>query len=168
MKDLLYWERLAILNMSSIQRRHERYKIIYCWKALWDMVPNFGISIKPNSTKGTILTIPDPKCDVQAIYTLRNNSLKVEGPKLFNSLPPQIRNYVGTKEGFKKTLDTFLTKLPDHPKGHSQEESPRAKDSLGRDSNSIKDWIYTLKHDNIYLLPQNQILRDCYTKGLSP
>ena len=49
--DLSYWERLQRLNMSSIQHRHERYKIIYVWKTINNIVPNFGITINPNSKK---------------------------------------------------------------------------------------------------------------------
>ena len=31
-KDLSYWERLKQLGLYSLQRRHERYKIILVWK----------------------------------------------------------------------------------------------------------------------------------------
>ena len=34
MSGLNYWERLKAFNLSSIQRRVERYRIIYSWKSL--------------------------------------------------------------------------------------------------------------------------------------
>ena len=35
-----YWERLNLLKMYSLQRRRERYRIIYVWKILEQQVPN--------------------------------------------------------------------------------------------------------------------------------
>ena len=42
-----YWERLKILNLYSLQRRRERYIIIYNWKVLEGLVPK-----QPNHTNG--------------------------------------------------------------------------------------------------------------------
>ena len=38
-----YWERLKIFQLYSIQRRNERYKILYIWKSLNNMVPLLGL-----------------------------------------------------------------------------------------------------------------------------
>ena len=43
-RELNYWERLKELKMNSQQRRLERYRIIYTWKVLEDLVPNCGMS----------------------------------------------------------------------------------------------------------------------------
>ena len=44
-KHLNYWERLCSLSLNSQQRRMERYKIIYCWKVIENIVPNCGLEI---------------------------------------------------------------------------------------------------------------------------
>jgi hypothetical protein len=43
-RDLNYWECLKQLKMMSLQRRSERYKILYTWKVVQGIVPNYGIS----------------------------------------------------------------------------------------------------------------------------
>ena len=56
------------------------------------------------------------KC-TQKIQTLRENSFQVVGPKLFNSLPANIRNKSKCSiDDFKFVLDQFLSKIPDEPK----------------------------------------------------
>lgn len=40
--ELPYRDRLKRLKLSSTQRRHERYKIIYCYKIIRGLVPNPG------------------------------------------------------------------------------------------------------------------------------
>ena len=39
---LSYWEQLKTLKMYSLQRRRERYRIIYVWSILEGIVPNFS------------------------------------------------------------------------------------------------------------------------------
>ena len=41
MRDLSYSDRLLRLNLYSLQRRRERYCIIYVWKIIEGLVPNF-------------------------------------------------------------------------------------------------------------------------------
>ena len=46
-----YWERLDTYNLYSLQRRRERYRILYVWKILQNIVPNVGESgIKSRSS----------------------------------------------------------------------------------------------------------------------
>ena len=42
MNELSYWDQLKKLNMYSLERRRERYRIIYVWKVLENRVPNIG------------------------------------------------------------------------------------------------------------------------------
>ena len=42
MQGLSYPERLTVLKLYSVQRRRERYIIIYVWKILECQVPNFS------------------------------------------------------------------------------------------------------------------------------
>ena len=41
MNDMLYHEWLKSLGLYSLQRRRERYSIIYIWKIIEDLAPNF-------------------------------------------------------------------------------------------------------------------------------
>ena len=50
MHELTYDNRLKDLNLYSIQRRRERYQIIYVWKILEEKVTNFNPQIVPNSS----------------------------------------------------------------------------------------------------------------------
>ena len=40
MRDYSYSDRLSLLRLYSLQRRRERYCIIYVWKIIEDFVPN--------------------------------------------------------------------------------------------------------------------------------
>ena len=42
MRDCSYSDRLSLLWLYSLQRRRERYCIIYVWKIIEDLVPNFS------------------------------------------------------------------------------------------------------------------------------
>ena len=44
-----YWERLSSFKLYSLQRRRERYRIIYTWKILEGLVPNVGTTNKITS-----------------------------------------------------------------------------------------------------------------------
>ena len=48
---LNYWDQLNRINMISIQRRLERYRIIYSWKILENLVPNCGLEVVVNSAE---------------------------------------------------------------------------------------------------------------------
>ena len=47
---------------------------------------------------------------------LRRQSFQVAGPKLWNCLPKNVRNFKGNQDDFKHILDQLLTKVPDEPK----------------------------------------------------
>ena len=134
-----YWQLLHQLNIHSLERRRERYQIIYIWKILEGLVPNLStasseIISKENDRRGRT-------CYQRALYRssyqqLRSNTLSVRGVKLFNCLPKNIRNIKNcTKEKFKSKLDSFLKQIPDEPQIPGYTASRRA------DSNSILDMI---------------------------
>merc|ERR1712026_155320 len=102
--------------MNSQERRAERYAVIYTWKILEGLVPNCGIEATTNARRGRECKLPQ-LCGPQFVRKLRDQSLQVRGPRLFNSLPSLIRNLtkVNTEE-FKSKLDEFLSTLPDNPK----------------------------------------------------
>ena len=104
MHNLEYKDRLKKLKLLFTERRTQRYKIIYCWKVLQGIVPNCGLINVDKRGKGRTLKVPKVYAKVRKV---REESLLVEGPMLFNSLPAMIRNYDGSKEGFKNLLDNF-------------------------------------------------------------
>ena len=121
--DQGYWHRLSSLGLYSLQRRRERYRILYVWKVLEGVVPNVndnegsGIQQNMNPRFGRLCVVP-------SYHTLRNSKVKtlydgtlsVHGSKLFNVLPRYIRNITDCSIGiFKSELDRFLRQIPDEP-----------------------------------------------------
>ena len=88
MQDLDYWTRLRKLKMYSLERRRERYVVIYIWKMIENVVPNIGVEVKHHQRLGRSCKLPTlvKHCDNRT-KTLRENSIKTFGAKLFNSLP---------------------------------------------------------------------------------
>ena len=52
--DLNYWTRLKRLNMNSIERRVERFRILYTWKSIMSLVPSLGFTSLIHPLKGKI------------------------------------------------------------------------------------------------------------------
>lgn len=114
-KHLDYWQQLQKLRLYSLQRRRERYIIIYMWRILEGQVPNIGVKFKFCERRGRECLIPAIVARGKML-TLRDNSLSVIGPRLFNALPTQIRNIAGCNlDVFKKALDNWLNLIPDQP-----------------------------------------------------
>ena len=135
---LNYWDQLNRMNMISIQRRLERYRIIYSWKILENLVPNCGLEVIIDSTEsrqGRRFQVPE--IDRKAATSKQLDQIfQVNGPKLFNCLPPRIRNIknVGLDD-FKMALDKYLESVPDQPKIDGL--TPGTQDPAGVYSNSI-------------------------------
>jgi hypothetical protein len=116
--DLNYWDRLSALKMYSQERRMERYRIIYIWKILEGISPNVGIESFTSPRQGRLCRVPQIKlCATGSIRAIREGSLQVRGPQLFNSLPVIIRGLTGCSViSFKHKLDKYLQTIPDKPK----------------------------------------------------
>ena len=139
-RELNYWEQLKTMKMLSLQRRLERYRILYTWKILEGISPNCGIEVKLEGGRvGRKCNIPKIQTKSQKwVQTLREQTFQINGPQLFNSLPAYLRNI--TKCGvddFKTKLDKYLEKVPDEPSMRGL--VPRACTSEARPSNSILD-----------------------------
>ena len=142
-RNIDYWSRLKVLKMYSQERRMERYRILYMWKILKGLVPNCGVQLSPyNERLGRMIAIPSLKRNGRkAIQTLREQSFQINGARLFNSLPKDIRNMNICQEDFKAALDKYLSSVPDQPRLGSL--IPEATDQLtGRQSNSLLAWIH--------------------------
>ena len=110
-----YWQRLKQLKMLSQERRMERYRALYVWKILEGLVPNCGLEQTLSERRGREVLIPELKGS-QRVKSLRENTLQVNGAKIFNSLPKSLRNLSRIPlEDFKMQLDKFLETLPDEP-----------------------------------------------------
>ena len=121
-----YWERLKYLNLYSIQRRFERYTIIYVWKILHEIVHNPGLEFRK---EGPAQLRHGLTCNVpKTVSKLREHSFLIRGPKLFNSLPKDIREFPFDSmiskqqaiDNFKKRLDDYLHQIPDEPSSRSE------------------------------------------------
>ena len=89
---LSYWERLSVLQMNSVQRRFERYHIIYTWKVVCGLVPNCGLKWSDKSVTKRLCLLPStPSTATGKNKTVRKSSFQYQGPVLFNSLPAEIR-----------------------------------------------------------------------------
>ena len=116
-----YWERLQRYHLYSLQRRRERYRIIYTWKILEGIVPNLSgrsqLITKTSLRSGRLCTVPPtPTSTTNKLQRLREGSFCVNGPRLFNSLPSHLRNMTGISHlDFKKELDKFLWTVADEP-----------------------------------------------------
>ena len=141
-KEMDYWTRLKELGLYSVQRRFERYKIIYVWKILHGLVINPGIEFNDNLGSRNGLTCKIPKHTMN----IREKSFLINGPRLFNSLPKEVRefpmkniqNAQSSIDQFKNQLDNFLKNIPDEP-NLSGEYSKRMQgiNNLGERTNSI-------------------------------
>jgi hypothetical protein len=118
MVSLNYWDRLKALNIYSQERRMERYKIIYTWKALEGLTPNFGVTQYTSIRHGRLCRLPHVKTGSPlSIQSLREGSLLVQGPKLFNRVPKSTRNLTGCSVAvFKYSLDQSLQRTTDNPR----------------------------------------------------
>ena len=127
-----YWLRLKSFNMYSLQRRRERYRIIYIWKVIEGHVPN--VNNKINSIQHARLgrKCQLPKIPSGKLGKIGEASLVFNGAQLFNVLPKPLRDMSGVSlDSFKRALDQFLNTVPDEPQIPGYTACRRA------DSNSI-------------------------------
>ena len=147
LEKLNYWERLKEIGLSSIQRRFQRYKIIYIWKVIAGLTHNFGLTWNDHPHWGLLINIEKPVFyeTKAAVYSIWRQSLAVEGTLLFNSMPSNVRNYPGkTLSGFKMMLDQVLENIPDCPPSHGLYPEP-INTETGSNSNCLIDWSCFLK-----------------------
>ena len=141
MKDLDYAQRLKALKLYSIQRRHERYKIIYAYKIKEEIVTNisdnYGLQFSYHGRHGCRCEIPTYPLHHNKAGKARDDSFALTACNLWNALPKYIRNISGKSiNSFKSNLDKALKYYPDLPRCSS---SGRFKDKHGRNSNSLCD-----------------------------
>ena len=148
MRDLDYWEQLKHMKMLSLQRRLERYRIIYIWKILEGLVPNCGVQVSPElGRSGRKCLIPSLNTkSKQSVQTLKEQTFQVNGPQLFNTLPSSVRNTTKCSvDEFKMKLDKYLEGIPDEPSMSGL--TPGACTLEARASNSLVDQVRRVHMD---------------------
>ena len=141
-RHLDYWAQLKKLHLYSLERRRERYIMIYIWHILEHQVPDITsgkiFSINEGGRLGRKSSFPPISNNAPSeIKKIRYASLSMKGPQLFNILPAEIRNLNSCSvEVFKRALDRFLTNVPDEPLIPGYTAMRRA------DSNSLLDMIF--------------------------
>ena len=116
MCDCSYIDRLSLLRLYSLQRRRERYCIIYVWKIIEGLVPNFSkpIVCTHSEHRGRYCVVSH--VNIGRSGTLAYNRFRWRAIRLFNSLPKFIRCTTSCSVyGFKHTLDSYLMNIVDHP-----------------------------------------------------
>ena len=121
-RNLSYIERLKRFAITSIQRRFERYKIMYLYKINQNIVPNCGVSISSARNLRCGLKYEIPMIKNSANGKLLEQTFQISGPKIWNVLPTFIRNLDGDDlPHFKTELDKYLMNFEDTPRvGYSK------------------------------------------------
>ena len=114
-------EQLKKFKLYSLERRRDRYTILYIYKIISGLVPNFQderfkIEIRENERLGRYCRIPSIQTrSTCRVKNLVDSSFAVRGARLFNALPKDMRNFTGSYESFKSKLDKLLEIVPDKP-----------------------------------------------------
>ena len=115
-KHLSYYNRLKSLNLMSLQRRRERYQIIHVYKIFRGLTPNdLNLEFFESMRRGPCCRIPPLAKNCRPkIQSLYDNSFRINGAKLWNSIPELIRRKK-TLSSFKSSLTKLLLLLQDCP-----------------------------------------------------
>ena len=131
---LPYWERLKRLNLLSLQRRRERYRIIHVWKILNNMAPNdVTMEFSTRERHGIKVKISSFNYKAQkSVSTPYEDSFGIRAGQLWNILPSTV-NQITTLDEFKVALGSFLDSdaFPD---------TPPVRGYTSQNSNSLLDW----------------------------
>ena len=107
---------LKSLGFYSLQRRKERYCIIYIWKIIEGLAPNLSnpITCTFSGRRGRSCVISH--VNVGRVGTLAYNSFRWRSIRLFNSFPINLRSISSCSVlRFKTRLDIFLRSVKDLP-----------------------------------------------------
>ena len=109
LKDKNHHERLKCLKLYSLERRRDRYDILYAYKILKRTVPNVCLQFKWSSRRGRSL-VPPPvtKNSSDHAKTVRNSSYRSRVTRLFNSLPTVLRNITDTNMDKNPKIKSIL------------------------------------------------------------
>ena len=149
LEHLNYAARLKELRLHSIQRRHERYKIIYLYKIKEKLVPQIitdpmhpenspALEFRDSKYQrhGVRCHLKIPKLYGRKAAVARRSSFTETAAELWNCLPACITTLTNlTVDAFKQRLDKLLDIYPDEPRCNA---SGLYLDHVFRKTNSIK------------------------------
>ena len=101
------------------------------------LVQGLGIKVEKGTRLGDVVVTNRQKCCNAVIMRIMDDSLLVEGARLYNSVSKDIRKYNGSYQGLKNLVDAWLSFIPDFPRITGFELDARNRD--GNPSNSIRD-----------------------------
>ena len=124
--------------MYSINRRFERYRLLYCYKIIIGQTQNCGLTWNFSDNLGLKIEVPKFK---KYFKSQREQSFNYQGPKMFNNLPLYLRgNTHNTMLEWKQLLDEFISLIPDYPLTSRME--PGLCDLYSsKPTNSLDRWI---------------------------
>ena len=115
-QNLPYSERLKSLRLYSLQRRRDRYLVIYMWKIAEGLAPNLSPAIRFYNTERRGRLCYQELVPNNHLGTLCHNSFRWKASRLFNSLPANIRNIAKCEPStLKHLLDRYLQTITDLP-----------------------------------------------------
>ena len=116
MHTMSYEERLKHLNLYSIQRRRDRYQIIYLWKIIEKIVPNLSAPITCTYSQHRGRSCALLHVNVGRLGTLCYNSFRWRAIRIFHKLPKHIRMISSCSvDKFKSQLDKHIRNISDLP-----------------------------------------------------
>ena len=115
-KNKPYDERLKLLNLYSVQRRRDRYQIIYLWKIIEGLVPNLSAPITCTYSERRGRSCVVSHVNMGRLGTLSYNSFRWRSIRMFNKLPKYVRIVSSCSiDEFKSQLDKHLRSIVDLP-----------------------------------------------------
>ena len=113
-----YWDALKKLGLYSLERRRDRYRVIYLWKTIEGLVPPLGLSPTWNPRRGrTVKPVDVARNAATWVRNAKAHSFRHESVRMWNLLPIGIRNTTHVSvDSFKRRLDNYLTNIPDQPR----------------------------------------------------
>ena len=141
---LSYEDRLRSMNIQSVQRRFDRYRVIYMKKVQLGLVPNPGVLVESNISArcGFKFNIPHKNSKSGWTSALRKTAFQYRAPRQFNSIPLELRNMTSSMDVFKQKLDVFLRMIPDTPRIGSQLKSFISNDLDAQ----IQSWDWKIRN----------------------
>ena len=123
MREVLSTEVVCFHNSKGLERRRERYLIIYMWRIMEGQVPNIrepnrgGINEKWHIRRGRVCIVPTVNSQSSgSLRSLYYTSLATLGPRLFNFVPATICNMTDCSvDTLKRCFDKYLRMVPDEP-----------------------------------------------------
>ena len=145
LSHLDYYGRLKELGLYSVERRRERFAMLYVFKVIHGLVPNVNEKIMTmrHQRRGLLCVVPRVNARASPRVTdAKVSSFCHRGPALFNCLPRCVRD-IADFDRFKSSVDRFLREVPDEPRAPQYHR--RAS------SNSVDDQLAALRADGVYL-----------------